>query len=180
MSNEPKLQSKPAKGGLTTKHIVLIIAFLLIVCATVLTAIYLLRPKQDTLAEISATPIVTEENVKEIEREIEDKVAQGMFETHMNTTWTFPDGKSPSSDAVMGNAPSNNYPFYFTVTIPDEQEPVFTSGILPIGTEIAEIKLDKELTAGTYYAVIGIHMIDDEGELIEGNMGINVTLVIES
>jgi hypothetical protein len=100
-----------------------------------------------------------------------------MFETHMNTIWSFRDGHSPSHDAVMGNAAGNNFPFYFTVTL-DTGEVIFTSGLLPLGTQIDGILLDRALDAGTYPAVVNIHMIDD-GVPVETNMGINITLIIE-
>lgn len=164
--------------GLTTKQIVLILGSITIICAAVIIVIFLLRDKSDITPV--GTPIINMENVNEIGREVEDKVAKGMFETHMNTTWTFPDGKSPSSDAVMGNSASNNYAFYFTVTLSDTGETVFTSGLIPVGAQISEIKLEKELAAGAYSAVVAIHMVEDDGTPVENNMGINVTLNVKS
>lgn len=167
--------SEQAKGS--KKKTGMIIGIVAAVAVVGAGAFFLLRPAEEVAA--NTMPVVDESNIATIEREINDKVEKGMFETHMTTTWTFPDSKSPSSDAVMGNSASNNYPFWFTVTLPDG-EVVYTSSLLPIGTEIAEIVLEQELAAGTYPAVLGIHMVDENGEEIESNMGFNITLVIEN
>jgi hypothetical protein len=165
---------KPARG-LSTKHIVLILGSLIIVCGAVVAAMVLLRPAESATAGM---PVIDESNLDEITREIEEKVAKGMFETHMNTTWTFPDGKSPSSDAVMGNASSNHYPFWFEVTAGTEGL-VYTSSLLPVGSQIAEIILDKDLEPGAYPAVVTIHMMEEDGTEVESNMGFNITLIVE-
>jgi hypothetical protein len=172
----------PAKG-LTTKKIILILGALVIVCAAVIVIVLLLR---DTGKDIQSgpvpggMPIVDESNLAEIKAELEEKVAKGMFETYMSTTWTFPDGKSPSGDAVMGNSASNNYPFWFTVTLKDTGDVVYTSSLLPVGSQLAEIVLEKDLGAGTYPAVVTIHMVEENGAEVESNMGFNITLIVKN
>ena len=150
----------------------------LIIAAAIIVAVIILRPKE-TINE-NTTPLVTMENVNEIEEDVKEQVERGMFATRMNTTWVFPDGNSPSSNAVMGNSASNRFPFYFTVTLNDTGEEVFASGVLPLGTEIAEIKLNKNLPAGTYPATVHLHMIDEDGEIMKGSMGLGVTLIVNS
>jgi hypothetical protein len=180
-----KGQSKAEKSGLTGKHVALILGSVAIVSVAVVIIILLTRSKEVTQMYIppnnvpGGAMLVTEENILDIEREVDEKVTLGMFETHMNTTWIFPDGRSPSSNAVMGNSPKNNFAFWFTVTLPDG-EVLFTSGLLPVGMEIAEIKLDRSLAAGTYNAVVTINMVQDDGTPVESNMGINVEIIIQS
>jgi hypothetical protein len=164
-----------SKKGLTTKHVVLILGALIIICAAVVIAIFLLNKP-----EPATTPVITESNLKEIQGEIQEKVAKGMFMTHMNTTWTFPDGGSPSSDAVMGNAAGNNYPFWFTLTLPDTEETLLQSGLIPTGSQLSEVKLSRDLDKGTYPALITIHMVDENGEEVESNMGFNITLEVQN
>jgi hypothetical protein len=163
---------------------VLIIVGIVLVCATAVTIVFLLRSgdaeEEPPPVVVSGARVITPENVHEISMEIAEKVERGMFETYMNTTWTFPDGKSASSDAVMGNSVNNRFAFYFTVTLNDTDETVFTSGLIPVGTQIAEIVLEKDLAAGTYPAVVVVNMIDDDGEPVETNTGINVTLIIRN
>lgn len=168
------------RAGLSTSHMLLILAGIIIICGTVIATILLLRSKQPAKQENppGKVSVITEENLEAINREIDEKVANGMFETHMNTIWTFPDGSSPSNDAVMGNSASNNFTLYFTVSLTDTDEIVFTSGMIPVGSQIAEIVLENDLDEGTYPAVVKINMVDDDGEPIDSNMGINITLVI--
>ncbi len=168
-------QTAAAAKGLTTKHIVLVFGSLIIICAAVIIAVFLLRGEP---AE-ATTPVATADNLEQIQGEIQDKVAKGMFMTHMNTTWNFPDGESASSNAVMGNSTGNTYPFWFSVTLPDTGEVIYQSGQLPVGQQLSEIKLDKVLDKGTYPAVINIHLIDENGEEIESNMAFNISLVVE-
>ncbi len=171
-----KKKSTVAAKGLTTKHVILILGSLVIICAAVVIAILLLRvPKTDP----SAVKVINKGNLASIQADINNKVAKGMFETHMNTTWEFPDGKSASTNAVMGNSASNNYPFSFTVTLKDTKELVYTSSEIPLGTQLEEIKLDKELEKGTYPAVVSIHMTDENGKEVESNMGFNITLIVK-
>jgi hypothetical protein len=170
-----KRDAKPS--GLTTKHIILILGILVVVCAAVVAAIVLTReaPPAQTGARV-----IDESNIEEITAEIEEKVAKGMFETHMTTIWTFPDGASPSSDAVMGNSPNNNYPFWFELSLYSTGEVVYSSSLLPVGSQIAEIVLEKDLDAGTYDTLLTIHMVEEDGAEVESNMGFNITLIVEN
>ncbi len=181
MSSGPEGVKKDEKRGPSTKTIVLIILITVIVCGTAIAAILLLRENDPapTPSPISGIP-VTEENVREIGDQIQDMVDRSMFETYYSSTWRFPDGSSPASSFLMGNSAGNNYPFYFTLTIAGESEPIFTSGILPLGTQIGEVVLDRDLDAGTYRALCDIHMIDENGEEIETNMGFEIALIIEN
>lgn len=168
-------QANAAAKGLTTKKIILIFGSLIIICAAIIIAILLLRDKPEAI-----TPVANASNIEQIQGEIHDKVARGMFMTHMNTTWTFADGESASSDAVMGNSTGNSYPFWFTVTLSDTDEVVYKSGQLPVGQQISEIKLNKDLDKGTYPAVVNVQMVEENGEEVESNMGFNITLIIEN
>jgi hypothetical protein len=168
--------------GITTKHIVLILGALIIICAAVVAVILLTRPSAD-IGE-APTPggnlVIDESNIESIEAEINERVAKGMFETHMNTTWSFPNGSSASTDAVMGNSASNNYPFWFDVNLQDTNETVYTSSLIPVGMNIKEIVLTKDLDPGSYPAIIQIHMVDENNEPIESNMGFSVTLIVKN
>jgi hypothetical protein len=99
----------------------------------------------------------------------------------MNTEWRFPDGEIPSSNAIMGNSASNNFPFWFTVALEDGRE-VYSSSLLPIGTSLKEIILSEDLDAGIYPAVMNINMIDpdNDNEQIETNAAFNITLIVEN
>lgn len=169
------MTNKTAAAGLTTKKIILILGALAIVSAAVVVTILLLNDRED-----SGTPVMSASNLEDIKGNIKDKVEKGMFMTHMNTTWTFPDGKSPSDNAVMGNSAANNYPFWFTLDLADTDEKLYQSGLIPVGQQLGEIKLDKALKKGSYSAVVTIHMQDENGEEVESNMSFNVSLIVEN
>jgi len=174
MSQKTDTAASTAAKELTTKKIILIFGSLIIICAAIIIGILLLRDKPEVI-----TPVATPGNLADIQGDIQDKVAKGMFMTHMNTTWTFTDGQSASDDAVMGNSSANTYPFWFTVTLSDTDEVVFKSGLLPVGQQLTEIKLDKDLDAGTYPATVNIQMVDENGEELDSNMGFNITLIVQ-
>ena len=167
-------KTNTAGKGLTTKHIILIFGSLIIICAAIIIAVFLLKDKPEEV-----TPVLTADNLEQIQGEVQDKVAKGMFMTHMNTTWNFPDGNSPSRNAVMGNSSGNSYPFWFTVTLSDTDEVIYQSGLLPVGQQLSEIKLDKDLDKGTYAAVATVHLVDENGEEVDSNMDFNISLVVE-
>jgi hypothetical protein len=174
--NNPPKDTGVAKG-LTTQKTILILGAIIIICAAIVMIFVLTR---DSEPEPVGTRVIDENNLAEITAEIEEKVAKGMFETHMTTTWVFPDGESPASDAVMGNSPNNNYPFWFELILPGTGEVIYTSSLLPLGSQIEEILLEKDLDAGTYSANLQIHMIEEDGSEVESNMGFNITLIVEN
>ncbi|MDR0857615.1 MAG: hypothetical protein LBN97_01130 [Oscillospiraceae bacterium] len=170
--------AKAPKAGLQTKHIVLILGIVVVIAAAAVAVILLTRDKAPEVASSgSVIPVIDESNAEEITSQINQKVADGMFTTYMSTTWTFPDGKSPASDATMGNDPSNHYPFWFTLTVNDEE--VYKSSLLPVGMVMKEIKLSKVLEAGTHNAVMMINMVDNDGNPLPSDVGFNITLVIQ-
>lgn len=163
--------------GLTTKHVILILGSLIIISASVIATVLLLQDKETPSVQ---TPVINESNLKSITDDIKEKVAKGMFQTHMNTTWVFNDGKSPSTNAVMGNSSANTYPFWFTLSLPDTGDILYKSAILPLGTQIDKITLEKDLDKGEYQAVATIHMVDENGAEVETNVGFNITLQINN
>jgi len=174
---------KPISKGLQTKHVVLILGSLVIIAVTIIAVIILTRKPEAVSGNhvpIGGTPVINQDNVVDIMEGITERVARGMFHTHMNTTWRFPDGKSPSSDAVMGNSARNNFPMWFEVTINDTGEVIYTSDLLPLGSQVKEVRLNRELESGTYPATIHIHMVDEDGSPVESNMGFSINLIIQN
>jgi len=82
-----------------------------------------------------------------------DKVAEGMFECKMTTSWVFEDGKSESPNAYVANVENNLHTIYFDVYEKATEELLYSSPMLPVGTELDNIKLEKELQKGEYDAV---------------------------
>jgi hypothetical protein len=168
---------------LNTKFILLIIFAVVVVCATVIVVVLLTRPTPvPQTGNATAVPVVDESNLDSLMSELAEKAEKSMFVTYMNMIWHFPDASSASRDAVIGNSESNNYPFYFDVVLRDSGETVYTSSLVPVGMNLKEVYLDKKLPKGEYAAVLTYHLVDDqnEDEVLESNLGFNITLVIES
>lgn len=154
------------------KKILFIIIFLLIIIVAVV--IYLLTRSKG---------VMTEGNYKQIAEEMEDEVQEGYFETYMNTDWTFPDGTSESTNAILGNSPNNKKPIRCEVRLSDTEEIIFKTDVMPVGVELPTFKLDKDLDAGTYDAVCEIYLLNEEkdGTYTDySNAGFNVTITIEN
>lgn len=153
------------------KKIIIIICILLIIIAAII-IYFLTRPKG-----------ITEGNYKQIMEEMENEVQEGYFETYMNTEWTFPDGASETTNAILGNSPNNKKAIRCEVKLADTDEVVFKTDVMPVGVELPPFKLDKDLDAGTYDAVCEVYLLNEEkdGTYTDySNAGFNVTITVEN
>jgi len=174
--------------ALTPAHIALALGCVAIVCTAVVVAVFVMNNNNTVYVEVpmpvaaitGGSGVITAENIAEIQQETAEQVERGMFRTHMNTTWVFPDGNSPSTNSVIGNSASNNYPFWFTLTLIETGDVLYTSGLIPLGSYMTGISLDIPLPAGEHEAVVSINMIDDEGEPVDSNVGLGVILFVQS
>jgi hypothetical protein len=155
--------------------------FVVIVIAVVVLILFLRQPEELAAEPVAGARLITPENVNQIAEEARATVERGMFMTHMNVIWNFADGVSPSYNAVMGNSSNNTYPMWFTVTIDATGQQVFESGLIPVGTTIAEIKLAEDLEPGSYDSTVSVNLVEEDGVTpVETNMGFGVELVVES
>lgn len=130
--------------------------------------------------EPKRTNVVTQDNVETAAQSVEQQVREGMFEMTMNTQWVFPDSSSPSSNAYVSNSKRNSRAFYFDLVLSDNEEVIYSSPTLPVGSKIENITLEKkDLAAGTYNAVVQYHLLDEEGNEAS-SVGSSVKLIIEN
>lgn len=124
--------------------------------------------------------IVTPDNVDEIIADMQErKVDPGMYEVTMNTTWDFKDGDSASSNAYVENSTANSNDVYFDIVRSDTGEEIYSSPIIPIGSHLEDITLDKSLEAGEYACVLTYHLLD-ENEEEESTLMINLTIRVQN
>ena len=180
---------KTKKGG----KIALISLITLMVAVIALLTVLLLTKNNDSDTKVIETPsvaddnanghayVVDENNINQINAEMSEKVQDGMFATHMNMAWTFPDGKSPSTDAVIGNAESNTKPTYFEIALETGQI-IYTSSILPVGSSLKSLTLDEPLKKGTYKAYCIYHLMNEkDGKYTESStVSFEISLTIEA
>ncbi len=120
---------------------------------------------------------VEQEVTEDIMAEMADKVAEGMFECKMTTTWTFEDSDSVSPNAYVANVESNLHTIYFDVYEDGTEELLYSSPLLPVGTEFQSIKLEKKLPAGEYTAVVMYTLVDENYEEVS-KVGFTVTISV--
>ena len=106
--------------------------------------------------------VVTPDNVEDMIEEIRDdeRTPIGSFEVNMNTTWTFPDSHSASTDAYIANSVYNTNTVYFTITLRGSDEVIYTSPYIPVGSKMENVTLNCNWKAGTYDTVLTYHLVD--------------------
>lgn len=182
MSNQRKSARKKQRNMI----IIIVIAFLVLVTALVTCIVLLLtKQKEEPVQESQSVPrstvldrgFVDESNAGDIMDEMSEKVSKGMFECKMTTAWTFDDGKSASPNAYVANVENNLYTLYFDVYEESTNELLYSSPMLPVGTELKNFKLNKELAAGEYDAVVMYTMVDENLEEVS-SVGFKVTISV--
>lgn len=158
------------KGGKKKLVIIIIILAVLIVIGVVLWFL-LHEPKRNV--------VVNEDNVDKIIAEMEDSeyTPPGQYEVKMNSTWNFPDGSSPSDNAYVENVVNNTNDVYFDVQLADSGEVILESPVIPVGSHMEEITLDKDLAAGTYDCMLVYHLVDENQDTVSTlNMAITINI----
>ena len=173
------------KNGNSMKGGKIVLAVCVVVIIALLgTVIYLMVGRQEQQEEVqrqadepvSRNVVVNENNVDEVLEQLPtERTAPGYYEVTMNTTWNFPSGEEPSSDAYVENVETNTNAVYFDVMLADTEETIFASPILPVGSHLDNITLDTALPAGTYDCLVTYHLLDDENRNISK---LNLTLKI--
>ncbi len=128
----------------------------------------------------SSRLIVDEESSINVYEQMKQEVEDGMFECMMTFDWTFENGESESKDAYVANSSNNRKPFYFDVYLKETDELIYSSPVLPVGTELTNIKLDKSLAAGKYKASCRYSVLKDEDSqevLSTARFVVNITVL---
>lgn len=174
---EDRKQMNKKKIGIIVGGIVV----LLLVIIGVL--VFLLFRKEGEEPEERGGYVIDESNFRQIQESMADEVAEGYFETYMNTAWTFADGASETQDAVLGNSPNNTKPIRCEVILNDTGEIIYKTGVLPVGAILEPFKLDKDLDAGTYNATCQIYLLreKEDGTYEDfSSAGFYVTIEVEN
>lgn len=184
--------SEQTKTGtrLNATQIILIVGIVVIVAAVGVVGFVL----KGTPAEPQATPpqtmaqggpaagtgnlVVDERNARDVAAEMQQRAKEGMFEVKMNSSWNFPDGKSPSSDAYVANSAANRLPVYFEVKTADGTV-VYTSPEIPVGSAVQDIVLTQPLAAGNYECVCTYHLLNED-KTVRSSVSVVVRLHVEA
>ena len=158
-----------------------IILVILLLIFIVLIAILLVTRKDSGDKEIERfNLVVTPDNVEQIVEQLENanRTPVGSYEARMNTEWSFPDGKSASTNAYVENVANNQHTVYYTIALKESpDEIIMKSPYMPIGSYMENIKLDTPLKKGVYEAILTYHMLDNDYKEM-GTLSVTVILTI--
>ncbi len=156
------------KKGNGTK--IAIIVGIVVIIALLITVIVLLIQRQSgNQEETKRNVVVNQDNAEQVAEELinEPYIAPGYYSTQMSTEWHFATGDAVSEDAYVKNDAGNTNDVFFDVFLEDnESEPILQSPVIPRGSELDNISLDKKLDAGTYDCVMVYHLVDDDQNTI--------------
>lgn len=170
---------KIEKSNNKSKKIVILCVAVIVVLLTVI-AILMLRKKEEK-EEPKRNVVVTKDNVDEVIEVMTDEeyVEPGYYSVSMNTTWHFASGDAVSEDAYVENVSENTHDVYFDVFLADdEDEAILKSPVIPRGSELNNITLDKSLSAGTYECVMIYHLVDEEQDTIS-TLRVGFIIIVE-
>jgi hypothetical protein len=157
---EDEKRRSTGKGGVAT----ILACGVVIVALLVVVVILLARGKEDVTETKKRNVVVTPDNVEEVIQQLSDdeRVTPGSYEVTMNTTWNFKNASSASDNAYVENSTSNTNDVYFDITLADTEEKIYSSPVLPVGSHLENITLDKALDDGTYNCIMTYTLVDDE------------------
>lgn len=147
----------------------------------ILVAVIIVLLKGRNINEPKRNVVINQQNAEEIVVEMisQEYVKPGYYSTSMTTTWHFERGDMASADAYVANRNENTNDVYFDIFLEgQEDDPIFQSPVIPRGSEIENIILDKPLDAGTYDCVTLYHLVDDEQKTVS-TLRVGLTIVVE-
>lgn len=165
-----KISRESAKNSRKNTVIIVIIIGIVIIAIVALILVFArqTKPKRNV--------VVTPDNVDEILSDMEKQPAKpGTYEVKMNTTWDFDKGTAASSNAYVENSTSNTNAVDFDIVLSETGETIFKSPVIPVGSHLENITLDKALEKGTYACVLTYHLLDDKGDTT-GKLNLNLTI----
>lgn len=161
-------QGTEKKGkGRGSKKPVLIAAVIAVVAviAVLIGVIVYLVGSRDGKKEKERDVVITQDNIEEaVEDFLETEPVEdpGQYSMSMRFDWVFPDGSSPATNAYVANVDSNTTDVYFDIVlVENEDEVIYESPILPVGSELTDVTLDKDLDPGVYDCVVIYHLVDE-------------------
>ncbi|MBE5831471.1 MAG: hypothetical protein E7306_07005 [Butyrivibrio sp.] len=181
MSSEQKADSPKSVKAVIVAGIAVIIILLIVVIVLLLTRGGK-EGKEEPKEEARRNVLVTEENVEEVADDFfnEEYTPPGYFSATMSNVWHFSTGDAVSEDAYVADDSSNSNDIYFDIFLAedeDENNPIYQSPVIPLGGELKNIKLDKELKAGTYDCIMIYHLVDEEQKTLD-TIRVGLTIIV--
>jgi hypothetical protein len=182
MSGETDAVKKNSNVGIIVAAALIITALLVVIVVLLLKGNKPVEEKREEVDVAARGVVVNQSNAEQVvdDMVLTPYVEPGYYEASMTNVWHFADSKSVSEDAYVANVEGNTNDVYFDVFLAsDEENPIIRSPIIPRGVEMEEIKLDKELNAGTYDCIMIYHLVDDNQNTVS-TLRVGMTIVVEN
>lgn len=169
------------KGGARTVGIIFVLLIILVLIGII---IYLLLARKPEDENERRNVVVTPDNVQDVIEEMEQKaseefVAPGYYTVRMNYEWHFATGDAASANAYVENLVTNTNAVYLDLFLEeDEENAIYKSPVIPLGSSLQDIALDTPLEAGTYDCVAVYHLVDDDQNTLS-TLRVTVTVIVE-
>lgn len=177
--NVAKEEQEISIGGKKKKNKVIFLTCIIIILALCAVIFYLVYAKKSENKEKRRNVVVNESNIDDAVKGLQEGTAPaGSYVVTMNNDWVFQNSDTPSKNAYVENALENTNSVYFDIIRSDTEETIYESPIIPVGSHLEEITLDKKLSAGKYDCVIVYHLLD-ENDKSAGTLRLTLNLTIE-
>ncbi len=176
-SNQVRKKGEKRKEGKgKTVGIIILVVVILVLGGIILYLLLAQKPEEER-----RNVVVTPDNVEEVIQQMaeEDFVDPGYYTVRMNYDWHFATGDAVSSDAYVENLAENTNAVYLDLFLTsDEENAIYKSPVIPVGSSLGDIALDTALDAGTYDCVAVYHLVDDDQNTIS-TLRVTVTVIVE-
>lgn len=169
--------AKKAKKQRKTVIIVLVVVLLSVIIALSAVICFLMSKDKSEYTPSKRDTVVTLDNKDEILADLNNKVAEGMFEVKMNVEWSFEDSSTPSEDAYIANVQTNSNTVYFDVVSDSTGQTLYESPYIPVGSALKNVALQSDLSAGTYPCTLTYHLVDNDKNEVS-TLSVAVTLYV--
>lgn len=174
-----KADARNPNAGKSNKILLAVGAVVIIV---LLIIIGVLLAKGSKTEEPKRNVVVTPDNVESVMDDMatQEYVEPGYYSASMSNVWHFTAGDAVSEDAYVANLAENTNDVYFDVFLADnEDEAILESPVIPRGSQLDNIALDKSLSAGTYDCVMIYHLVDGDQNTV-GTLRVGFTIIVEN
>lgn len=103
----------------------------------------------------------------EIQKLLDDKVAEGSVQINMNSKLVFKDGKAKGYVRIV-NSPNNHYKLVVEMIRKDTSETIYQTGAMDPGNYLEQDRLDVDLPKGDYPVSIHFRNYDRKSEQFVG------------
>ncbi len=110
---------------------------------------------------------------------LNEKVAEGMINISMNTSPYFADGTA-SGNLMIVNESINRYPQVVEIRRNDNDELIYKSGAIPVGSKIEKAPLSVNLDAGIYDCTAMFYNVDPVTGAYLGCAGAIVQITVQN